>query len=68
MNFLAHAFPILHDLYFAAGTCVSDWLGMVDRKTRIRKDVAAKLAYANGIDPVSQSIARGIVQHLHDDD
>jgi hypothetical protein len=68
MNCLSHAYRFLHDPYLAAGTCVPDWLGMVDRKTRVRRNGAWWIADAAEETPATRSIARGIVQHLEDDE
>jgi hypothetical protein len=65
MNYFAHASPFLEDPYFMAGTCVPDWLTVVDRRVRVRTLRAEPLAA--DADRRTASIARGIVQHLRDD-
>jgi len=65
MNYFAHAYAFLDDPYFAAGTGVPDWLTVVDRKVRVRRDAAAALA--QDADARAAAVARGIVQHLADD-
>ena len=68
MNCLAHAFRFLDDGYFAAGTCIPDWLGMIDRSVRVRRRSATAFLENEQPDSVASSIAAGIVQHLNDDD
>lgn len=68
MNCLAHAFRFLDNGYFAAGTCIPDWLGMIDRTVRVRRKNATVFLENQEPDLVSCSIAAGIVQHLNDDD
>lgn len=65
MNYFAHARRFLDDAYFVAGTAVPDWLGVVDRQVRARSQSAATLL--NDPDPRVVSLARGIIQHHHDD-
>ena len=65
MNYFAHACPFLEDPYFMAGTCVPDWLTVVDRRARVRTPRAEPLAW--DADPQTASVARGIMQHLRDD-
>jgi len=65
MNYFAHACPFLEDPYFMAGTCVPDWLTVIDRRVRVRMRRAEPLA--EDADRQTASIARGIVQHLRDD-
>src|SRR3954451_17109499 len=65
MNYFAHGGEYVHDPYFLAGTAVPDWLNVVDRAVRIRSKQA--LPYASSDDPHISAIARGIVQHCHDD-
>jgi hypothetical protein len=49
-----------------AGTAVPDWLSVVDRRVRVRKKAAE--AFDGDGDPRAAAVARGIVQHLVDDD
>lgn len=65
MNYFAHALPFLDDPYLVAGTCVPDWLTVVDRRLRLRVRAVAPFRS----DPVAEAaaLARGIVQHLYDD-
>jgi hypothetical protein len=66
MNCFAHAHRFLErDPYFVVGTCVPDWLAMVDRKTRARQRLAAPLA-VSGRGSLGQ-LAAGIVRHHQDD-
>ncbi|MDA1048918.1 MAG: hypothetical protein O3C40_00355 [Planctomycetota bacterium] len=66
MNYFAHARHYLDDPYFVAGTAVPDWLSVVNRRMRARSKLAA--SYADDEDPRVASIAKGIMQHHHDDD
>ena len=66
MNYFAHGRRFVDDPYFLAGTAVPDWLGVVDRRVRVRSRQA--LPHIAAEDPRVASIARGILQHLHDDD
>ncbi len=65
MNYLAHAYQHLADPHFAAGTALPDWLSVIDRKNRARRQYAEPLT-CHG-DPRIASFARGCIQH-HDDD
>ena len=65
MNYFAHAYRFLDDPYFAASTGVPDWLAVADRKVRVRRKHAEPLA--EDPDPVTASVARGVIQHLRDD-
>jgi hypothetical protein len=68
MNCLAHAFRFLDDPHFAAGTCVPDWLSMVDRQARIKRKHAEFFLQTPGLKSQGTEIAAGIVQHFDDDD
>lgn len=69
MNYFAHGLNHLHDPYMLAGTAVPDWLGVVDRRVRIRARHAEEfLRHANGADDAAVALARGIVAHHRDDD
>ena len=65
MNYFAHARPFLDDPYFMAGTCVPDWLMVIDRRVRVRRHRAEPLA--GDADRQTASVARGVLQHLRDD-
>ena len=66
MNYLAHAAEFLDDPYFVAGTALPDWLGVVDRRVRVRSRQAEP--HALDADQRVAALARGIVQHHADDD
>ncbi len=66
MNYFAHGRRYTHDPYFMTGTGVPDWLSVVDRKVRVRLN-AVEAFDADG-DPQVAAVARGIRQHLVDDD
>jgi hypothetical protein len=65
MNFLAHALQHLDSSYAIAGTAVPDWLSVLDRRVRTRSKHAMELL--DDEDEDIRSLARGIVQHHHDD-
>lgn len=66
MNYFAHGRNYVDSPWFLAGTAVPDWLNVVDRKVRARKRMA--LEYVDHEDAELAQVARGIVQHHHDDD
>jgi len=66
MNYLAHGWRFADQPYFLAGTAVPDWLSVVDRKMRARGKTAA--LFLEDADENLAALARGIVQHHHDDD
>ncbi|MEQ8790738.1 MAG: hypothetical protein RIC55_30855 [Pirellulaceae bacterium] len=66
MNYFAHGRHYTNDPYFLAGTAVPDWLSVVDRKVRARRKNAAR--FVEDEDPRVAALARGVVQHHHDDD
>ncbi len=65
MNYLAHACRFLGDPYFVAGTALPDWMSVIDRKNRARKQYAEPVTLDE--DPEIAAFARGCIQH-HDDD
>ncbi len=65
MNYLAHAYLHLHDPYFTAGTGLPDWMSVVDRKNRPRRQYAEPIVEHS--DPSIAAFARGCVQHHADD-
>ncbi len=65
MNYFAHGRRFIDDPYFLAGTAVPDWLGVVDRRVRVRA-VKAQL-HVDSPDARRARVAAGIVQHHHDD-
>jgi hypothetical protein len=65
MNYFAHGRRFLDDPYLLAGTAVPDWLGVVDRQSRVRARQAAD--FVDDDDPQVAAVARGIVQHHFDD-
>ena len=65
MNYFAHALPFFDDAYFVAGTGVPDWLAVVDRKARVRLKRAEP--FAEDADPTVAAVARGVAQHIRDD-
>jgi hypothetical protein len=65
MNYFAHGRHYTHDPYFMAGTCVPDWLGVLDRRNRARSRVAKTLF--DDADPIVAALARGVAQHHADD-
>jgi hypothetical protein len=66
MNYFTHGRRYLDEPYFVAGTAVPDWLSVVNRRARARSKLAAP--FATDQDPQVAAVARGIMQHHHDDD
>jgi hypothetical protein len=66
MNYLAHGYRFTDEPYFLAGTAAPDWLSVIDRKMRLRSRRAAEFVAAD--DPTLAALARGVVQHHHDDE
>jgi len=66
MNYLAHGYRFTDEPYFLAGTAAPDWLSVIDRKMRLRSKRAAEFVAA--ADPALAALARGVVQHHHDDE
>ena len=65
MNYFAHGRDHIHRPYFLVGTAGPDWLGVVDRRMRIRRRHAEQ--YLGDADSRHAEIAAGVVQHLEDD-
>lgn len=65
MNYFAHGYRFVHDPCFLAGTAVPDWLSVVNRRVRARRRLAEP--WIEDSDPMVRAVARGIVQHHHDD-
>lgn len=66
MNYFAHGRRFTDDPYFLAGTAVPDWLNVVNRRIRARAKAAR--CFIEDADPHTASVAKGILQHHHDDD
>jgi hypothetical protein len=66
VNYFAHGRHFTGDPYFLAGTAVPDWLSVVDRRVRVRLKAAQQ--FDAGDDRRTEAVARGIVQHMIDDD
>jgi len=66
MNYFAHGRQFLDQPYFLAGTAVPDWLNVVNRRCRVRRRHA--IEFVDHAEAVTSAIARGIIQHLDDDD
>jgi hypothetical protein len=65
MNYLAHGYRFCQDPYFLAGTAAPDWLSVIDRKMRLRSKTAGQ--FVDDPDPTLAAMARGVIQHHHDD-
>lgn len=65
MNYFAHAVRFVDRPWFAVGTCVPDWLSVVDRQVRMRPRSVEPFATGDG--STTAEVAAGILQHLHDD-
>jgi hypothetical protein len=66
MNYFAHGYRFVHDPYFMAGTAIPDWLSVIDRRVRVRAKGATP--HIDHADERISAVARGILQHLADDD
>ena len=42
MNYFAHGYRYIDRPWFLAGTALPDWLNVVDRRVRVRKDQASR--------------------------
>lgn len=67
MNCLSHAWKYLDDPWFAAGTCLPDWLGMMERKNKFRRAKVSSFIQLNEPTDNSTVLAQGILKHLADD-
>lgn len=65
MNYLSHAYLHLDEPYFAAGTALPDWMSVIDRKNRARRQFAEPVV--DDPDPAIAAFAQGCVQHHVDD-
>jgi len=65
VNYFSHGFRFVDDPYVLAGTAVPDWLSVADRRVRARAARARPLI--GDPDPCLSAVARGVVQHHHDD-
>lgn len=65
MNYLAHAYRFLDRPLFAAGTALPDWMNVVDRKNRARRQYAEPILL--DVDPRFAEFAAGVIQHHNDD-
>jgi len=66
MNYFAHGRYYTDEPYLLAGTAVPDLLSVVDRRVRVRLSEANHLTGDDN--PHTAAVARGIVQHLRDDE
>jgi hypothetical protein len=67
LNYFAHALRFLDaDPHFIAGTAVPDWMSVADRPVRVRAKLAEALL-TMPLEPAMEHVARGALQHLHDD-
>ena len=66
MNYLCHGYRFLAQPYFLAGTAVPDWLNVVNRRAKARPKQVQQLSGFD--DDRMRAVARGILQHHHDDD
>lgn len=65
LNYLAHAYRHLDRPYFAAGTALPDWMNVIDRKNRARRQFAEPVL--QDADPYIVQFAAGVLQHHEDD-
>ena len=68
MNYFAHGIRFLDRPHFMAGTAVPDWLSVVDRRVRMRSKRIEPLLPQWPEGSPEADVARGILQHLADDD
>jgi hypothetical protein len=66
MNYFAHGMTFIDQPYFLAGTAVPDWLNVVDRMIRVRREQL--LPWADGSGSPTAQFAAGILKHLEDDE
>jgi len=66
MNYYAHGVRWMDRPWYAAGTAVPDWLSVVDRQVRVRSKTTRR--YLETAEGHEAELARGILQHLEDDD
>ena len=65
MNYFAHGYRYIDRPWFLAGTALPDWLNVVDRRVRVRKDQASRFMIDS--DFQMAELASGIVKHHHND-
>ncbi len=65
MNYFAHGRRFVDYPYFVAGASLPDWLNVINRRVKARSRRAE--AHINDGNPLTAAIARGVVQHHHDD-
>lgn len=65
VNYLAHAYRFLDQPLFVAGTALPDWMNVVNRKNRPRRQYALPLV--SDADCSVAELAAGVVQHHEDD-
>ncbi len=66
MNYYAHGVRWMDRPWYVAGTAVPDWLSVVDRQVRVRSKTTRQ--YLETAEGHEAELARGILQHLEDDD
>lgn len=65
LNYFAHAVRFLDRPWFIAGAAVPDWLGVVNRRCRVRRKTV--LQHLDAWSGTRRELALGILQHLDDD-
>ncbi|MGH7129441.1 MAG: hypothetical protein ACREJB_01095 [Planctomycetaceae bacterium] len=65
MNYFAHGLRFIDRPGLLAGTAVPDWLGVSDRKTRMRPALVEPCV--SSPDALQAEVAAGVLQHLADD-
>lgn len=65
MNYLAHAYKHLDRPFFVAGAALPDWMSVIDRKNRARRQYAEPIVEHEDLEIAE--FARGVLQHHHDD-
>jgi hypothetical protein len=65
MNYFAHGRAYIDDPFFLVGTALPDWMNVIDRRNRVRSQVAIGLT--DDADTCTATVAAGVVQHHADD-
>lgn len=65
MNYFAHGRHFVDRPYYLAGTALPDWLGVLNRRIKVRSRHAEP--YLNDADPAVADFAAGVRQHHADD-
>jgi hypothetical protein len=69
VNYFSHAIDFLDAPAFVAGTCLPDWIRVVEKRQRISSKAAKKYLdeHTKNLPFAEQQLCRGILQHHFDD-